>query len=79
MTQDQYGQARGPGYVVRGDVVRGDVSDDDTQEFPSEQERPVTRFQKVASTLRGSGPEWNEPATPAGDCLLYTSPSPRDS
>ena len=21
MTQDQYGQARGPGYVVRGDVA----------------------------------------------------------
>ena len=24
MTQDQYGQARGPGYVVRGDVVPED-------------------------------------------------------
>ena len=46
MTQDQYGQARGPGYVVRGDVVP------ETEEFPAESSKP-TRFQKVASALRG--------------------------
>src|SRR5260370_26991942 len=66
MTQDQYDQARGPGYVVRGDVVRGDVvrgdvvPDDETGEFPDEQERPLTRFEKVASAVRGGGPERDE-------------------
>src|SRR5260370_1244168 len=66
MTQDQYDQARGPGYVVRGDVVRGDVvrgdvvPDDETGEFPDEQERPLTRFQKVASALGGGGSEQDE-------------------
>jgi len=55
MTQDQYGQARAPGYVVPGDVV----PDDETGEFPAEQERPMTRFQKVASALHG-GPERDE-------------------
>jgi hypothetical protein len=56
MSQDQYGQARGPGYVVRGDVV----PDDESGEFPAEQEGPATRFQKVASALRGSVPERDE-------------------
>src|SRR6266704_2301609 len=56
MTQDQYGQARGPGYVVRGDVV----PDDETGEFPAEQEGPLTRFQKVASALHGGDPEQDE-------------------
>jgi hypothetical protein len=56
MTQDQYGQARGPGYVVRGDVV----PDDETEEFTSDQARPMTRFQKVASALRADGPEQDE-------------------
>src|SRR6266851_8013105 len=60
MTQDQYGHARGPGYVVRGDVVPDLVPDDETGEFPDEQERPVTRFEKVASALRGGGPERDE-------------------
>jgi hypothetical protein len=49
MTQDQYGQARGPGYVVRGDVV----PEDETEEFPGGEHKPMTRFQKVASALRG--------------------------
>jgi hypothetical protein len=56
MTQDQYGQARGPGYVVRGDVV----PDDETEEFPTEEPKPMTRFEKVASALRGGGPEQDE-------------------
>src|SRR5260370_6133520 len=56
MTQDQYGQARAPGYVVRGDVV----PDDETGESPDEQERPLTRFEKVASAVRGGGPERDE-------------------
>jgi hypothetical protein len=50
MTQDQYGQHRDPGYV-RGDVV----TDDDTEAFPAEESKPMTRFQKVASALRGGG------------------------
>ena len=49
MTQDQYDQARGPGYVVRGDVV----PEDETEEARTDESRPMTRFQKVASALRG--------------------------
>jgi hypothetical protein len=49
MTQDQYGQARGPGYVVPGDVV----PEDETDEARTDESRPMTRFQKVASALRG--------------------------
>jgi hypothetical protein len=49
MTQDQYGQARGSGYVVRGDTV----PEDETGEARTDESRPMTRFQKVASALRG--------------------------
>jgi len=49
MTQDQYGQARDSGYAVHGQVVE----DDETGEFQNDQDRPMTRFQKVASALRG--------------------------
>jgi hypothetical protein len=56
MTQDQHGQARYSGYV-RGDVVR----DDETEEFPAHQGRPMTRFQKVASALRENTPDRDEP------------------
>jgi len=55
MTQDQYGQARGPGYVVHGDVV----PEDETEEARTGESRPMTRFQKVASALRG-GSEQDE-------------------
>ena len=54
MTQDQYGQTRGPGYVVRDDAVP-----DDENEDPTAESKPMTRFQKVASALRG-GPERDE-------------------
>ena len=50
MTQDQYGQARGSGYVVHGDVV----PEDETEEARTDESRPMTRFQKVASALRGT-------------------------
>lgn len=63
MTQDQYGQARGPGYVVRGDAV----PDDETEEYPTEESKPMTRFQKVASALRGGGTEQDELDQPAAD------------
>jgi hypothetical protein len=53
MTQDQYGQARGAGYGAGGDVV-------DTGDDPSDQDRPMTRFQKVASALRGDKPDRDE-------------------
>jgi hypothetical protein len=56
MTQDQYGQTRGPGYIVRGDVV----PDDENEEFPTDESKPMTRFQKVATALRGAGPERDE-------------------
>ncbi len=56
MTQDQYGQARGPGHVVRGDVVPEDAA----EEFPTGESKPMTRFQKVASALRGGGTEHDD-------------------
>ena len=56
MTQDQYGQTRGPGYVVRGETV----PDDENEEYGNGQTKPMTRFQKVASALRGGGPEQDE-------------------
>jgi len=49
MSQDQYGQARGSGYVVPGDVV----PEEETEEGRSGEPRTMTRFQKVASALRG--------------------------
>jgi hypothetical protein len=49
MTQDQYGQARGPGYVVQGDVA----PEDETEEGRAGETKHMTRFQKVASALRG--------------------------
>jgi hypothetical protein len=62
MTQDQYDQARGPGYVVRGDVV----PEDETEEARTDESRPMTRFQKVASALRG-GSERDERDLDADD------------
>jgi hypothetical protein len=56
MTQDQYDQTRGPGYVVRGDAV----PEDENEEFPTGESKPMTRFQKVASALRGGGSERDE-------------------
>ena len=56
MTQDQYGQAREPGNVVRGDVV----ADAETEESPTGKSKPVTRFQKVASALPGGDPDLDE-------------------
>ncbi len=53
MTQDQTGQARGTGYVDRGQVV----PDDETDMSQTEQSGPVTRLRKVASALRGDRPD----------------------
>jgi hypothetical protein len=64
MTQDQYGQARGPGYVVRDDVV---PEDEEARLEASEESRPMTRFQRVASALRGSGSEQDEQDQAAAD------------
>jgi hypothetical protein len=50
--QDQ----RGPGYVARGDAV----PEDENQEYTGDQTKPMTRFQKVASALRGTGAERDE-------------------
>ena len=63
LTQDQYGQARGPGYVVRGDVA----ADDETEELPTGQSRPMTRFQKVASALHVGGHDRDEQDQTAAD------------
>src|SRR5690348_14334057 len=49
MTQDQYGQARGPGNVMHGDPV----PEEETDERQTDDTKPMTRFQKVASALRG--------------------------
>ena len=77
MTQDQYGQARGPGYVVRGEAV----PEDETEEY-TEQSKPMTRFQKVASALRGdrvdddeTDPDETDPdETGAGSDVMATDP-----
>jgi hypothetical protein len=66
MTQDQYGQSRGPGYVERGDVVPEDETAEARTE-ESEESRPMTRFQKVASALLGSGSERDEQDQAAAD------------
>jgi hypothetical protein len=57
MTQDQYGQARGPGYAV---------PEDETEETRTDESKPMTRFQKVASALRG-GSEQDERNLDADD------------
>jgi len=62
MTQDQHGQARGPGDVVRGDVV----PDDETEEFPAGQSKPMTRFQKVAADHPATQPDMFGITTHAG-------------
>jgi hypothetical protein len=49
MTQDQYSQARGSGYVARDDVV----PENEAEDLRSEESKPRTTFQKVASALRG--------------------------
>ena len=55
MTQDQYSQPRGPGYVVRDDAVPEDENEEVTDES-----KPMTRFQKVASALRGDRADQDE-------------------
>jgi hypothetical protein len=76
MTEDQHGQARGSGYVVRGDVV----PEDETEEARAEESRPMTRFQKVASALRGGGPERDEQdeAAMAGSPISREAAQKRD-
>jgi hypothetical protein len=65
MTEDQYGQSRGTGYVVRGDAVPDD------EEAQAEQATPMTtRLKRVASALRGDRPDEAAPdpeaTTPSG-------------
>ena len=62
MTQDQYGQARGSGYVVHDDVV----PENETDEARTDESKPMTRFQKVASALRG-GSEQDQAAADEAD------------
>src|SRR6266566_9760120 len=69
MTQDQYGHARGPGYVVHGDVVPENevVPENGTEEAGTGESKPMTRFQKVASALRGGDSERDERDQAAAD------------
>ena len=73
MTQDQYGQMRGPGYAARGDAVPDDENDEygngqtENDEYGNGQTKPMTRFQKVASALRGGGPERDDEDPTATD------------
>jgi hypothetical protein len=86
MTQDQYGQTRGPGYVARDDAV----PDNEYEENASGQSRPKTAFQKVASALRGSpeqdqaaadqvtdAPVAADPDTPSASAPRVTQQEPR--
>ena len=63
MTQDQTGQARGTGYVGRGQVV----PDDEMDVSQTDQSGPVTRLKKVASALRGDRPDQTVPDEPVPD------------
>jgi len=68
MTQEQYDQAQG---------VRGDVVEDENGEYADDQGKPMTRFQKVASALRGDRPDPDEPGEDqvAADQVGVTSPA----
>jgi hypothetical protein len=68
MTQDQTGQARDPGYA------RGEVITDEAEGFPGEQPKPMTRFQKVASALRGDSPERDDPDAAAREQPVQDEP-----
>jgi hypothetical protein len=68
MTQDQTGQARDPGYA------RGEVIADEAEGFPDEQPKPMTRFQKVASALRGDNPERDDPDAAAQEQPVQDEP-----
>jgi hypothetical protein len=70
MTQDQYGQARGAGYGVRGDVV-----EDENDEYADDTGKPMTRFQKVASALRGDRPDEPDQDQVPADQAVVTSPA----
>ena len=70
MTQDQYGQARGSGYVVRGDVVP------EAEDARTDESKPKTTFQKVASALRGdktSDQDEVEPNEPTANRVTTSS------
>ncbi len=69
MTQDQYGQTRGPGYAVPDDAAPDAIPDealDENEEYSDGQVKPMTRFQRVASALRGA-PERDEQDQTAAD------------
>lgn len=74
MTQDQYGQTRGPGYV--GDDA---LLDDENEEYADGQDKPMTRFQKVASALRGGAAEPDEQDQAAADQVSAADQSGRAS
>jgi len=71
MTQDQYGQAQGTGYVVRGEVV----PDDGTDERYADEGGPMTRLRKVASALRGDKPGETVPDETAAPSADTTDPN----
>lgn len=75
MTQDQYGQARGPGYVADEGVPGEVVPDDENGETRSGQTTPMTRFQKVASALRGDRPDDADQAAAPAEPLDATDPN----
>jgi hypothetical protein len=74
MTQDQYGQAHDSGYAAHGQVAE----DDETEEFQDEQDKPMTRFQKVASALRGDRADRDEPDPNAEDPAAMAAPGALD-
>lgn len=72
MTQDQYGQAQGTGYV-RGEVV----PDDEAGTLEADQSGPMTRLRKVASAIRGERADETVPnqTGPMGDMGATASPA----
>ena len=83
MTQDQYGQARGPGNVIHGDPV----PESETDERQTDDTKPMTRFQKVASALRGdrvpdrdeADPDQAPYATEHDEAAMTNTPIYRDT
>jgi hypothetical protein len=73
MTQDQYGQTRGPGYVVGDDAV----PHEENGEYAAGQSKPKTAFQKVASAIRGDRDEADQgqsaPDQAAGNQVVTSS------
>jgi len=81
MTQEQYGQTRGSGYAVPGDVApENEVGpENETEEGRTDESKPMTRFQKVASALRGGSERDEQDEAAADQTASPASPAASES